>query len=66
MEVVNYQGVNFQYVIDMPLINDQNGFHIFHGYSETRSNIRFTGLLSNNMPFIGCLTFEYVGDDWTL
>ena len=59
VEVVNYQGVNFQYVIDMPLTNDQNGFDVLTGRSGyERINIRFTGLLSNNMPFIGCLTFK--------
>ena len=49
----------------MPLTNDKNGFDVFGYFGESRYNIRFTGLLSNNMPFIGCLTFKCDDDDWT-
>ena len=51
----------------MPLSNDQNGFNFASGRSGvSRWNLRFTGLLSNNMPFIGCLTFEDIYGDNTL
>ena len=50
----------------MPLTDDKNGFYTYGSSGASRINIRFTGLLSNGIPFIGCLTFECDGDDWTL
>ena len=65
--MISYQGANFQYVIDMPLQNDRYGFSVEGRSGCYRYNIRFTSLLSNNMPFIGCLTFKDEYDnDWTL
>ena len=64
--MVSYRGVNLQYVIDMPFPNDSNGYNIFDNSGMPRNNIRFTGLLSNGMPFIGCITFEFNGFKYTL
>ena len=50
----------------MPFKDDQWGYDIF-GYTMSRLNIRFTGQLSNGMPFIGRLTFkESDGTKYTL
>ena len=51
----------------MPFPNDRYGFHPLSGDSGfTRFNIKFTGELSNGMPFIGCITFDDGDEKYTL
>ena len=48
--------------------DDNDGYNPFgDSGGMPRRNKRFTGLLSDGIPFIGCITFDdYVGYKWTL
>ena len=50
----------------MPFKDDEWGYDYFVGRVMSRRNIRFTGQLSNGMPFIGRLTFKGSGGKYTL
>ena len=50
-EEVWHQGHPLEYVTDITLKDDKT----YHGYERT--NVRFTGLVCNGLPFIG--TLEY-------
>ena len=50
----------------MPFPDDRYGFDPYYDDSMSRYNIKFTGELSNGMPFIGCITFDYGDDKYTL
>ena len=50
----------------MPFKDDEWGYDYFVGRVMSRRNIRFTGQLSNGMPFIGRLNFEVYDVKYTL
>ena len=58
-------GHDIDFVIDMVLGDDKWGYNIY-GDRCYRNNIRFTGLLIDGIPFLGRLTFEYIGIKYTL
>ena len=47
----------------MPFPDDRYGFELDGGSRMSRRNIKFTGELSNGMPFIGCITFDDIYDE---